>query len=254
MIHNQRLETAREKAVCSRIASYNIGTYQEKTLHSVLKYFYEPAIDYHEVKLGRYIADIMKDDEITEVQTGSFAPLSRKLSFFLPNYPVTIVYPIAHIKWILWVNPETGEITKKRKSPKEGSPYELFMELYHIKEFVLHEHLSIKIAMLNIEEYRYLDGWSHDRKKGSHRYDRIPVSFDSEIVLHAPEDYLLYVPEELYESEFTVSEFGKCCHIRPRLASNVVRMLRYMGLFEFTGKRGRAYLYKVNQDLINKRN
>ncbi|MCI8332254.1 MAG: hypothetical protein HFE78_05465 [Clostridiales bacterium] len=230
-----------------------MGTYQEKTLHSVLKYYYEPEIDYHEVKLGRYIADIMKNHEIIEVQTGSFTPLKRKLSFFLPDYPVTIVYPIAHIKWILWVDPVTGEVTKKRKSPKEGSPYSLFMELCRIKDVILHEHLHIKIAMLDMEEYRYLDGWSTDRKKGSHRCDRIPVAFDSEIVFHAPEDYLFFVPEELYQVEFTVSEFGKCCHIRPRLASTTVRMLRYMGLIDFVGKRGKAYVYKVNQAVINKR-
>ncbi|MCI8589889.1 MAG: hypothetical protein HFE77_04175 [Clostridiales bacterium] len=230
-----------------------MGTYQEKTLHSVLKYYYEPAIDYHEVKLGRYIADIMKDDEITEIQTGSFTPLKRKLSFFLPNYPVTIVYPIAHIKWILWVDPVTGEVSKKRKSPKEGSPYGLFMELCRIKDFVLHEHLHIKIAMLDLEEYRYLDGWSKDRKKGSHRHDRIPIAFDSEIILHAPEDYLFFVPEELYNSEFTVSEFGRCCHIRPRLASTAVRMLRHIGILDFVSKQGNAYVYKVNKSLVNKR-
>ena len=35
-----------------------IGTLREKTIHSVLKYYYAPDPVYHEIKIGSYVADI----------------------------------------------------------------------------------------------------------------------------------------------------------------------------------------------------
>ena len=35
-----------------------IGTYNEKTLHAVLKNFFEPDSAYHEIPVNNYIADI----------------------------------------------------------------------------------------------------------------------------------------------------------------------------------------------------
>lgn len=46
-----------------------IGTLREKTIHSVLKYYYAPDSAYHEIKIGSYVADICVDGEIFEVQT-----------------------------------------------------------------------------------------------------------------------------------------------------------------------------------------
>lgn len=75
-----------------------IGTLREKTIHSVLKYYYAPNPIYHEIKIGAYVADICIDGEIFEVQTRNFNTMRNKLDFFLEQHEVTIIYPVAHIK------------------------------------------------------------------------------------------------------------------------------------------------------------
>ena len=48
-----------------------------------------------------------------------------------------------------------------------------------------HENLTVKVVFLDMEEYRLLNGWSRDKKRGSHRYDRIPLDFIEEKELTA---------------------------------------------------------------------
>ena len=152
-----------------------IGTLSEKTVHAVMKNYYAPDTDMHEIPIENFVADIYTGQEIIEIQTRAFNKMRRKLDAFLPLYPVTIVYPIPHIKWLSWINEETGETSPKRKSPKTGNPYMAFIELYKIRPYLSNPNLHLKLALLDMEEYRLLNGWSRDKKKGSERYDRIPV-------------------------------------------------------------------------------
>ena len=48
-----------------------IGMLGEKSLHSALKYYYEPDETKHEIAFEGFFADIMNEDGITEIQTGS---------------------------------------------------------------------------------------------------------------------------------------------------------------------------------------
>lgn len=220
-----------------------IGTLMEKTVHSVLKNYYETDQENHEIKIDGFVADICNGHEITEIQTRSFDRLRKKLPVFLEHYPVTIVYPVPYVKLIRWVNPTTGEITAPRKSPKRGSPYEVFPELYKIKNLLTIPNLRIKIVMLNMEEYRFLDGWSEDKKKGSTRCDRIPTDLIDEFNIIKPNDYSLLIPESL-SIEFTSADYKKATGLSRKSANTAVHILNYVGSTERIGKKGRAYLYK----------
>ena len=46
-----------------------------------------------------------------------------------------------------------------------------FKELYKIRPFLKNENLRFRFALIDMEEYRLLNGWSKDKKKGSERYD-----------------------------------------------------------------------------------
>ncbi|TAH69481.1 MAG: hypothetical protein EWM47_07010 [Anaerolineaceae bacterium] len=224
-----------------------IGTLSEKTVHSVLKNYYETNDNNHEIKINGFVADICNGQEIIEIQTRSFDRLRKKLSVFLDHYPVTIVYPIPYIKWIRWVNPQTGEITQPRKSPKKGTPYIIFPELYKIKFFLLKPNLRLKIVLLNMEEYRFLDGWSEDKKKGSSRCDRIPMELIEEIHISQVEDYNLLIPESLKEV-FTSKDYKKATGLSTGASNTAVHILNYVGIIERIGKKGRAYLYSRKAD------
>ena len=228
-----------------------IGTLSEKTVHSVLKNYYETNEQNHEVKIDGFVADICNGHEIIEIQTRSFDRLRKKLPVFLKHSPVTIVYPVPYLKWIHWVNPSTGEITAPRKSPKKGSPYSIFPELYRIKNLLTSPNLRIKIVMLNMEEYRFLDGWSEDKKKGSTRCDRIPTELIDEVYISKPDDYGLLIPESL-SKEFTSIDYKKASGLSRKASGIAVHILNYVGSIEKIGNKGRAYLYTRKDNNISK--
>ena len=99
-----------------------IGTYNEKTLHAVLKNFFEPDSAYHEIPVNNYIADIKNSDGIIEIQTSGFGTIRDRLEVFLSLSDVTVVYPIAAVKSLVWIDPETRAAESKRKSPRRYCP------------------------------------------------------------------------------------------------------------------------------------
>lgn len=221
-----------------------IGTLGERTLHGVLKLYFEPDTARHEIKLENFVADIVRPDGIIEIQTRGFHKLRKKLETFLAVHPVTVVYPVARTKWLLWLDPQTGEITKKRRSPKTGRPFEIFHELYAIKPLLLRKNLRLCIVLLDMEEYRRLDGWSHDRKKGSTRFERIPVDIGEEIYISSLEDYKMLIPSGLPQP-FTAKDFQKASGLNLKTARTALQILHYVGAAERTGKQGNAYLYET---------
>lgn len=242
----EQFEQAREKIVGKERLRQGIGTLSEKTVHAVLKNAYAPDEDMHEIPIENYVADIYTGTEIIEIQTRQFNKMRNKLSAFLPQYPVTVVYPIPHRKWLIWIDEETGELSNKRKSPAVGNVYLAFIELYKIKNFLPDKNLRLQFVLLDVEEYRLLNGWSKDKKKGSCRYDRIPVGFVEEVSVERVEDYMRFVPYELAE-KFTVKDFAKAAKIPTKLAQTVVHILHYVGVIERIGKLGKSYLYTVKE-------
>lgn len=119
----------------------------------------------HEIPIENYVADIYTGKEIIEIQTRQFNRMRDKLRAFLPLYPVTVVYPIPRYKWLIWIDEKSGELSAPRKSPAKGSAYQAFKELYKIKMFLKEPNLHFKFVLLDMEEYRLLNGWSRDRKR-----------------------------------------------------------------------------------------
>ncbi|MDO4334198.1 MAG: hypothetical protein Q4C58_16150 [Eubacteriales bacterium] len=241
----RRFEAAKEKIIGKNRERNGIGTLSEKTVHAVLKNYYAPDEDMHEIPVENCVADIYTGVDIVEIQTRSFNRLRQKLDRFLPLYPVTIVYPVPLVKTVYWIDGESGEISGGRKSPVKGNPYMVFPELYKIKMYLKNPNLRIRLVFLNMEEYKLLNGWSRDRKKGSSRFDRIPVSIENEVEFDCPQDYLQLIPYELQEP-FTTADFGKAVRIKKELANVVLNILYYMEVVERDGKKGNAYLYRVN--------
>lgn len=224
-----------------------IGTLGEKTVHAVLKHYLEPDESYHEIKVEGYFADIARQDEIIEIQTRNFNKLTRKLGVFLKRGYVTVVHPIPYVRWMCWINEETGEVSKPRKSPRLGNYQEVFRELFWIKDFLCHPNLRIHLILMNMEESRLLNGWSKDKKKGSTRFDRIPVEIVDEIFLDGPMDYRYLVPDSLAEG-FSVKDYQKASRLNNHWAGTALNILYFVGAVERVGKKGNAFLYKVAEE------
>lgn len=220
-----------------------IGTLREKTIHSVLKYYYAPNPAYHEIKIGSYVADICVDGEIFEIQTRNFNTMRDKLAYFLTEHDVTIVYPVAHTKWLSWLDTETGELSAKRKSPKTGTMYQIIPELYKIKMFLSNPRLHFIISLIDVEETRYLNGWSYDKKRGSSRMDGIPTDIYDEIRIDSAADYAKFLPDTL-PVPFTTKDMAKNAHITQRYATVALNILLETNTVKRIGKQGNLYLYE----------
>ena len=243
----------------------SIGKLAEKTVHAVIKDYLSPDKGHQEVRLGRYVADIFDGRRVTEIQTAHFGLLRPKLSAFLRDYPVTVVLPLPHKKWIVWIDPETGERIKKNLSPVTGNVYDAFHEFYAIKQLMLEDlkkkqafhfscnrpsaldddlspFLSLRVLLIDMEEYRLLDGWSADKKRGSHRYDRNPVGLCDAITLACLDDYKSLIPADT-EEPFTVKGLAKQLHVRKARMSACVNVLSAMGAIKRVENIGHAYAY-----------
>lgn len=244
MIDHEAFENAKKKIIGIERKRYGIGTLSEKTTHAILKNYYQPDEDKQEIPIENYVADIYTGKEIIEIQTRQFDKMREKLKTFLPLYPVIIVYPIPHTKWLIWIDEETGEFSSKRKSPLKGNPYIAFEELYKIKMFLNDKNIRFKFVMMDMEEYKLLNGYGKNKKNHASRYDRIPINIVEEIEINCREDYMQFVPYNL-EDEFTSKEFAKAANIHIKLAQTVLNILYHVGILTRVGKKGNQYLYAV---------
>ncbi len=224
-----------------------IGTLGEKSLHAVLKRYFEPRTECHEIQTGPYVADVRNEAGFLEIQTRDFRRLRDKLDLFLRQAPVTVVYPVPAVKWVIWLE-EDGRASSRRKSPKRATVCEILPELYQIKPLLSREGLRFSIVLLEVEEYRLKNGWGEDGKRGASRFDRLPVALLDQISLGGPEDFAALVPQAL-PPEFTVREFGKAAALSPKKASAALNVLYSLGTVRRVGKVRNAYLYQRSDHL-----
>ena len=75
-----------------------IGMLNEGALHAALKQDYLGESGLAEVPFGGFVADVVRDGVIYEVQTSSFSGLGRKMLALADLSPVVLVHPIPHAK------------------------------------------------------------------------------------------------------------------------------------------------------------
>ena len=239
--------------------SGGIGTLGEKQMHAAIKQFICPDEAYHEVPLDtverigedgkklkrrKFVADILKNGNVYEIQTGALPPLTEKIKWILENtdYNVTVIHPIAQTKWVNQLNKQ-NDLENRYRSPVKGKLNDIAPELYAIKDFISSPRFSFVILFMEAEQYvkaATKKGRSRQRFK---KYELIPVNLLRAHIFDSLEDYRIFVPEKLI-GEFTVKEFSSLSKIRGMDAYYTVHTLCNMGLVEECGKIGRAKAYK----------
>ena len=225
--------------------SSGIGTLSEKPVHAAVKYTVEPNDSYHEVRIGSYVADVVTERGIIEVQTCNFSGLKKKLAFFLEQGPVTVIHPIALTKWICWVDEESGEVSPPKRSSKRGKPLDGFYELLRIRELLGHPNLTVEFWMLELTEYRFLNGYGKQRKIRASRYQQIPMDLTEIVRCHEGRDYLALMPE--LPEHFTTKELMKAAGRTEAWARRTLYTLEQAGLLRRCGKEKKAILYEKIQ-------
>ena len=216
-----------------------IGTMGEKSVHRVLKYCCNPYADGREVTIGGYVADVVGEHGIIEIQSARFDRLKAKLGAFLSCCPVTVVWPAEKEKWICMVDPVTGELKSRRKSPVHQSVYHSYPELYRLREYLALPDLRFRAVLLETEEYRYP---SPKKGKRAVRCDRIPLKLLGQVALDTPEDHLALLPEDLPE-QFGAREVAAALKLDQNTVRIMLRVMEVAGAVRQTGKEKNRILF-----------
>ena len=239
-----------------------IGTLGEKQMHAAIKRFICPEEQYHEIPLDtgerageldengkkikkrRFVADVLKGDNVYEIQTGPLAPLTDKIRWILENtsHNVTVIHPIAETKWVNVLNKQ-NDVENRYRSPVKGKLKDIAPELYAVKDFVDSPRFCLVILMMEAEQYIKNAGKKGRSRTKYKKYELIPVNLLRAHLFRSKEDYKIFIPDSL-EGEFTVKTFSSQSKIRGMDAYHTIYTLADMGLVEECGKIGRAKAFK----------
>lgn len=217
-----------------------IGTLNEKPLHAALKEWVARPGDLFEQPVDGYVIDIVREDLLIEIQTGSFSPLKKKLRKLVTDHPVRLIYPVAAQKWLVKWDEKGGR--SRRKSPKKGDVASVFSELVYIPRLLEDDHFALSVLLIHEEEVRRRDLTRAWRRRGWVTEERRLLQVVKEIRFDRPADLAVLLPPEL-PSPFTTKDLAQSMHQPRRLAQQMTYCLRKMGVIEMVGKSGRANAY-----------
>ena len=220
-----------------------IGTLNEKPLHAALKDWYARPGDRFEVPVDGFVADILRDDLLIEIQTGTFAAMKRKLRRLLPHHPVRLVYPIAREKWIVKLPPGEGAPLSRRKSPRKGSVEDLFNELVSFPHLLDDANFSLHVLLIREEELRKHDRKRAWRRRGWVTEERRLLEVVDDRAFESPADLAALLPADL-DDPFTTADLAQALGKQRRLAQRMAYCLRKMGVIAPVGKSGNAIMYQ----------
>ena len=229
-----------------------IGTLSEKRMHAILKHYvcadescYEirvkDALGQSDTKGNGYVADVLRGSNIWEIQTGSMYPMRAKIAWYMQHTPfmVTVVVPVPYKKHINWIDPATGTVQKRSARPHTTKPSSVIGELFWLREHLSNPRLRFELLLLEVEEYRLLDGYGKEKKARASRYEKIPTALCGTVVLEKREDYLQFLPETLPDT-MTAKQYAAATGIRGRDTYYALRALTGAGLLIEGDKIGRA--------------
>ena len=226
--------------------THGINIYSESSLHRALKTWISEDGDRIEATVDGVVVDVLRDNELIEIQTGNFAGFKKKLVRLLDAHRIRLVYPLVQERWIEKYGTD-GRRLSRRKSPRRGHIVQIFLELVYIKDWLLHPNLTLQVLMVQDEEIRLDDGKGSWRRRGVSIADRRLVSVVSSQTFATASDYRQTLPDNIPDA-FTTADLATATRQRRRVAQKMAYCLREMGIIVPVGKRGRSILYTSSPD------
>jgi hypothetical protein len=222
-----------------------IGLLNEKPLHAALKERYRRDGDQVEVPLEGFVVDLVRDGLLIEIQTRGFSSMRRKFDRLLDLYPIRLVHPVAAKKWIVKLDDDGREVSRRR-SPKRGIAADVCGELVSFPSLLSHPNFTLEIALIEEEEVRRPDARKGWRRGGFVIEERRLVSVLDTVELGSPEDLLGLLPRGLPDP-FTTADLASGLGRSRHLAQEVAYCLRVSGAVETVGRDKRGVLYELPQ-------
>jgi hypothetical protein len=214
----------------------------EKNLHKALKQWYSRPGDLQEANIDGYNIDILRRNQIIEIQTSNFSTIKPKLHFFLNRYSVHLVHPISENKWIVRIDAMNKTLLSRRKSPRRGRVEDLFLELVYLPLLMKNSNFSLEVLLINSEEILVEDGLGSWRRNGWSVHERRLLNVTKQLVFSNPKEFLSFLPATL-PKEFTTRDLSRELKIQQRIAQKMTYCLRLLDVIKVVGKRKRATLY-----------
>jgi len=221
-----------------------IGTLQERSLHAAIKQLYNTPGSEVEVKIDGFVIDVVKGNQLIEIQTRSFSAIKNKLFKLMKNHPIRLVHPIPIEKWVIRQSLDGREISR-RKSPKKMSLPYIFEELVSIPTFIIHPNFELEVLLTKEEELRVKDGKGSWRRRGWSSVDRRLIEIVDRHLYSNSTDFLQMIPNSLKEP-FTTRSIAEAAGIPRRLAQKMTYCMRKMEILKLIGKEGNANLYSID--------
>ena len=225
-------------------AAPHIGTLTEKPLHASLKRWYARAGDGVEAPVDGFVIDLVREDLLIEVQTRGFSSMKQKVATLLDHgHRLRIVHPIPIDKWIVKVDVD-GTILSRRRSPRHGSPIDVFAELVSFPDLMAHPHLEVEVLLTIEEEYRRHTPGRSWRRKGWTVVERRLIEVVDTLLLRNTDELAGLLPDDLAET-FTTADLAEKLGRPRRTAQQMAYCLRRVGAIVAVGKRGNAVVYRI---------
>lgn len=221
-----------------------IGTLSEKSLHAGLKEWCSRDGDEFEVKVDGFIIDVVRGDQLIEIQTRHLYAMKRKLEKLLQAHQVRLLHPIAKEKWIVRQSAE-GEHLGQRKSPKRGQVIDIFYELVRIPRLLLHPNLTIELLLTRQNQILRDDGMGSWRRKKWSIHDHQLLEVVEHITFHNLADYCSLIPADLPQP-FTNRQLSDALGSSPGIVQKMTYTLRQIGALTVVGKQGNALLHVLS--------
>lgn len=217
----------------------------EFSLHRQLKALYALGDARTEVRVDRFRIDVVRGEELIEIQHGSLAALRRKLTVLLAAHPVRVVKPIVLRKRLVKCRSKDGPVAETRFSPRRGTLLDVFDELVYFGGLFPHPRLTLDIVLADIEEWRYPGrGRRRRARRGAFQTaDQKLLEVHEIRSLRTAEDLKQLVPYPQLPVPFHTGHLAECLGVARWIAQRIAYCFRKAGTAQSVGKQGNTRLY-----------
>ena len=217
----------------------------ETSLHRELKARYAGDGAQTEVPVGRYRVDVVRGEELIEIQHGSLGAIRDKVRRLLRDHRVLVVKPIVTRKLLVKRAAKDGRVAGRRASPKRGSILDLFDDLVYFTRVFPHRRLALEVPLVEIEEWRYP---GHGRRRRWRERDHV---VEDQKLIGVDRVYRLQTAADLAElvacpvpRPFHTGHLAESLGVHRWLAQRIAYCFRQTGAAREVGKQGNARLYE----------
>ncbi|MBF9254470.1 hypothetical protein I2I11_14290 [Pontibacter sp. 172403-2] len=220
-----------------------IGQRNERSLHASLKQWCARPGDRFEVPVGTYIIDLVRGEQLIEIQTRNFTAIRHKLGALLRQHKVHLLHPVTSEKWIVQVDAGGDKILSRRKSPFKGRLTDVFEELVRIPGLLLQENFSLEILLIKEEEVRCRDGKGSKHRKRESIKDRRLVEVVETHRFNCPGDFMIFLPSTLPQP-FSNKDLASALQLPLHRCRQITYTLRKMEAICLAGKNRNELLFR----------